>query len=65
LKSKVSGRAERVVEMDKLTQGLSGLTAQQARANLAQADVQLKLMKVEIWPDWASKAYRVEVVTVQ
>ncbi|HEX9015388.1 MAG TPA: baseplate J/gp47 family protein [Chloroflexota bacterium] len=64
LKLRVSGRAERVVESDDLSQTLRGLSMDEAKSKLGRADG-FRLMKVELWPDWAPKAYRVEVQTVQ
>lgn len=64
LRVKVTGKAERVFEADDLSQALRGLSTQDVRAKLAQQD-SVKLVKLELWPDWAPRAFRVEVQTVQ
>jgi len=64
LRVRVSGKAERVFEADDLSQALRGLSAQDARARLNQQE-SVKLLKLELWPDWAPRALRVEVQTVQ
>jgi len=65
LKVTVSGKAARVLEADNLSQSLRGLSVEGARAKLAQLESPLKLVKLEIWPSWAGRAFRVDVQTVQ
>ncbi len=62
---KVSGRAEPVVESDKLTDVLRGASLSDARLKLGNLGGGFKLQGVEIWPQWAPRAYRIEVMTVQ
>lgn len=65
LRVKATGQVERVVEADELAQALRGMPIQDARARLARLESPLRLVKLEIWPEWAPRAYRIEVSTVQ
>ncbi len=64
LKVSVSGKAQRVLEADNLSQSLRGLSVQQARDRLAQLESPLRLVNLQIWPSWAGRAFRVDVRTV-
>ena len=64
LKVRATGKAERVVEADDLSQSLRNISLQDARTKLKQMDT-LRLVDIEMWPGWASRALRVEVQTVQ
>ena len=65
LRVQVSGRAERVLELDELARGLSETPVEEARARLAQMKRPLKLESLQMWPEWAPIAHRVEVRLVQ
>lgn len=65
LNVKVAGRAEAVLDTDRLTETTRGLSSQEARDKLDSMQGPLKLVNAEVWPDWAQKAYRVEVRTVR
>ncbi len=65
LKVRTAGKAERVLEADDLSQALRGSSIQDARTKLAQLESPLRLVKLELWPEWAARAFRVEVQTVQ
>ncbi|MHB8990602.1 MAG: baseplate J/gp47 family protein [Chloroflexota bacterium] len=62
---KVSGRAEPLVEIDRLTELLRGMSLADARVKLGNLEGGFKLMRLEIWPEWAPRAFRLEVQTVQ
>jgi hypothetical protein len=65
LKVRAAGRAERVLEADSLSQALRGLSVQDAKEKLSQLESPLRLVKLEMWPGWAGRAFRVEVQTTQ
>ncbi len=65
LKVRVSGRVEPVVETDKLAETLRGQSLADAKTRLANLQGSFRLSGVEIWPQWAPRAYRIEVETVQ
>ena len=65
LRVKVTGRAEPVVGTDKLTEELRGLTVSDARSKLQKLEGGFSLVGVEIWPQWAPRAFRIEVDTIQ
>ena len=65
LKVKVTGKMERVLEVDKVAQSLRGLSVQEAKTLLTSAQTAVHATKVELWPGWAQRAYRVEVTTVR
>lgn len=65
LRIRVLGRIERVVEVDELSGSLRGMSVQDAKARLAKLESPLKLMKLDVWPGWAGRAYRVEIQTVR
>lgn len=65
LRVKLAGRAEAALETDRLAEMLRGLSAQEAREKLATMQGPLRLVKAEIWPNWAPRALRVEVRIVR
>lgn len=65
LKVTVGGKAERVLEADSLSQTLRGLSVRDATARLSQLQSPLRLVKLQIWPSWAGRAFRIDVQTVQ
>ncbi|MGE5619106.1 MAG: baseplate J/gp47 family protein [Sphingomonadaceae bacterium] len=65
LKVRVSGQAEPLMEIDKLTEALRGVPLSDARAKLSNLEGGFKLMSIEMWPGWATRAFRIEVQTVQ
>lgn len=62
---KVTGKAEPVLDTDKLAEQLRGASPADARAKLAGLQGGFKVQGIEIWPQWAPRAFRVEVRTVQ
>jgi hypothetical protein len=62
---KVTGKAEPVVDTNKLTNLLRGTSVSEARSKLASLEGGFGLQAVQIWPQWAPRAYRIEVETVQ
>lgn len=62
---RVTGRAEPVVEVGRLSELLRGASLSDARTKLASLQGGFRLEQVEIWPVWAPRAYRIEVQTVQ
>jgi len=65
LRVKVTGRVERVLEVDQLTDSLRGLTVREATEKIARMEKPPKAVRIEMWPEWASRAYRIEVQTIQ
>ncbi len=65
MRVKVAGRVERVLEVDELTESLRGLTVQEATSKIARMERPPRAVRVEMWPEWASRAYRIEVQTIQ
>lgn len=65
VKSRVTGRMERIFETDALSSSLRGLSAKDAVSSITRLERPPRSVKVEIWPEWASRAYRVEVQTVR
>ncbi len=62
---KVTGRAEPIVETDKLSEAIRGSSLSDARVKLGNLESGFKLQGIDIWPLWAPRAFRVEVKTVQ
>lgn len=65
LRVQVSGQAERVLDLDKLVQGLRETRVEEAKARLARLERPLRLESLQMWPEWAPIAHRVEVRLVQ
>jgi hypothetical protein len=62
---KVSGRAERVLEADEVAKGLRGMSVEEAKARLASLELPMRLESLEMWPEWAPSAQRIEVELLQ
>ena len=65
LRVRLKGKAEPMVEVERLAETLRGLSVQDARSKLAAEGGAVKLVKLEIWPGWADRAMRVEVRTIR
>lgn len=65
LKVRVSGQSEPVVDTDRLTDLARGVSTEEAKSRLSSLEVPYKLVSVAIWPEWAPRAFRVEVHPVQ
>jgi hypothetical protein len=61
LRVRVTGKVERMLESDGLAQSLRGLTVREASERMAQMSLPLKTVDIDLWPDWAMRAYRVEI----
>lgn len=65
LKVRVSGQSEPVVDTDRLTDLARGVSTEEAKSRLSRLEVPYKLVSVAMWPEWAPRAFRVEVHPVQ
>jgi hypothetical protein len=65
LRVRVTGRVERVLESDGLAHSLRGLTVREASEKLSQLSLPLRTVRIELWPDWAVRAYRVDIKGTQ
>lgn len=65
LRVQVSGQVQRVLEIDELAQGLRATPVEQAKARLARLERPLMLESIQMWPEWAPIADRVEVQLVR
>jgi hypothetical protein len=61
LRVRVTGKVERALESGGLVESLRGLTEREASDRLAQMKLPLKTVDIALWPDWAIRAYRVEI----
>jgi hypothetical protein len=54
-----------VVDTERLTDLARGVSTEEAKSRLSRLEVPYKLVSVAMWPEWAPRAFRVEVHPVQ
>jgi hypothetical protein len=54
-----------VLASDGLAHSLRGLTVREASEKLSQLSLPLRTVRIELWPDWAVRAYRVDIKGTQ